>query len=124
MELKTIFALAITAVSLMACGASASDDGSNDGETQDELRKSGTGAPCGGIAGLACKDGFVCVDKPGDSCDPAKGGRDCSGTCQAKPKMCGGFAGIQCPSGQACVDDPTDSCDPKHGGADCSGICK
>jgi hypothetical protein len=36
---------------------------------------------CGGIAGIPCPDGFVCVDDPGDDCDPAAGGADCSGIC-------------------------------------------
>lgn len=36
---------------------------------------------CGGIAGLPCPDGFMCVDDPGDGCDPTLGGADCSGLC-------------------------------------------
>jgi hypothetical protein len=39
------------------------------------------GRMCGGIAGIPCPDGFVCVDDPRDDCDPAKGGADCSGIC-------------------------------------------
>ena len=39
------------------------------------------GGMCGGIAGFPCPDGFVCVDDPSDSCDPATGGADCSGIC-------------------------------------------
>lgn len=78
---------------------------------------------CGGIAGLACPSGATCVDDPNDACDPAKGGRDCSGVCVEDTKICGGFAGIQCPSGSTCVDNPTDNCDPNAGGRDCSGLC-
>lgn len=39
---------------------------------------------CGGIAGKACPIGQVCVDDPSDSCDPKKGGADCSGFCKTK----------------------------------------
>ncbi|WP_119631046.1 Kazal-type serine protease inhibitor family protein [Methylocaldum marinum] len=39
---------------------------------------------CGGIAGLQCPDGQVCVDDPNDDCDPAKGGADCPGICKAE----------------------------------------
>jgi hypothetical protein len=78
--------------------------------------------PCGGIAGLPCPDGFVCVDDPRDDCDPATGGADCIGIC-VRERMCGGIAGIPCPAGFVCIDDPRDDCDPAAGGADCPGIC-
>jgi hypothetical protein len=38
---------------------------------------------CGGIAGVACPDGLVCVDWTGDDCDPDAGGADCVGVCVA-----------------------------------------
>jgi len=38
-------------------------------------------AICGGITGIRCKPGFECIDDPSDSCDPEKGGADCSGIC-------------------------------------------
>lgn len=38
---------------------------------------------CGGFAGLACPDGYVCVDDRSDSCDPNNGGADCIGVCKA-----------------------------------------
>ena len=41
---------------------------------------------CGGIAGIQCPGGQVCVDDPADTCDPSHGGRDCSGICVANPK--------------------------------------
>lgn len=42
---------------------------------------------CGGIAAIRCPKGKECVDDPSDSCDPAKGGADCSGICvNASPK--------------------------------------
>ena len=39
---------------------------------------------CGGIAGILCPKGFVCVDDPRDDCDPRHGGADCSGICVRK----------------------------------------
>jgi len=80
---------------------------------------------CGGIAGIACPEGKVCVDDPNDECDPNAGGADCGGICvdQPAPAFCGGIAGIPCPEGESCVDDPNDDCDPSAGGADCGGIC-
>jgi hypothetical protein len=37
---------------------------------------------CGGIAGIPCPEGFVCVDVPGDGCNPNQGGADCAGRCR------------------------------------------
>jgi hypothetical protein len=84
-----------------------------------------SGGFCGGIAGIACPSGQVCVDDPNDSCDPQHGGADCGGVCvdSPTPAFCGGIAAIPCPGGQKCVDNPNDDCDPKQGGADCGGIC-
>ena len=39
------------------------------------------GGLCGGIAGIPCPDGQVCVDDGNDDCDPALGGADCGGVC-------------------------------------------
>jgi len=39
---------------------------------------------CGGIAGIPCPEGFVCVDVPGDGCDPQHGGADCAGRCRRR----------------------------------------
>ena len=36
---------------------------------------------CGGIAGLPCPRGMVCVDDPRDACCPRLGHADCSGIC-------------------------------------------
>ena len=47
-----------------------------------------TALRCGGIAGILCPKGFSCGDDPTDSCDPAKGGRDCMGVCRAGPATC------------------------------------
>lgn len=41
----------------------------------------GPGMACGGLMGLTCPDGYVCVDDPNDACDPAAGGADCIGVC-------------------------------------------
>lgn len=77
--------------------------------------------PCGGVAGLTCPDGFYCVDKKGDGCNPRKGGADCIGICRPQ---CGGIAGLTCPSGFHCVDLKGDGCNPSKGGADCIGVCR
>jgi hypothetical protein len=45
-------------------------------------------ARCGGLAGLACPAGSMCVDDPTDNCDPAVGA-DCQGVCvPERPKQC------------------------------------
>jgi hypothetical protein len=36
---------------------------------------------CAGFLGLPCPDGYLCIDDPNDSCDPAGGGADCGGLC-------------------------------------------
>jgi hypothetical protein len=41
---------------------------------------------CGGFAGIACPEGYTCVDDPTDDCDPNQGGADCGGICQKEPK--------------------------------------
>jgi hypothetical protein len=38
---------------------------------------------CGGLGGVRCPKPLVCVDDPGDSCDPSRGDSDCSGICVA-----------------------------------------
>jgi hypothetical protein len=46
---------------------------------------------CGGIAGIPCAEGFVCIDDPRDSCDPEQGGADCGGICRKEhPTACTG----------------------------------
>ena len=39
---------------------------------------------CGGFAGIPCPEGYVCVDVPGDGCDPQHGGADCAGRCKRR----------------------------------------
>ena len=36
---------------------------------------------CGGITGIQCPAGMICVDDPNDTCDPNAGGADCPGIC-------------------------------------------
>lgn len=42
-------------------------------------------AGCAGLFGVSCPDGQVCVDDPGDECEPLRGGADCLGLCVAPP---------------------------------------
>lgn len=102
---------------LVGCGDDATPGG---GEPSGKAR-------CGGIQGLSCPAGQAWVDDPTDDCDPAQGGRDCSGFCESESpstgKACGGIAGLKCPEGELCVDDPSDDCDPEKGGRDCIGVC-
>jgi hypothetical protein len=66
------------------------------------------GGMCGGLAGLPCPDGFVCVEDPSDSCDPVAGGADCSGICL--PIDDNPCAAILCIEGTTCCPQ-------------CGGIC-
>jgi hypothetical protein len=74
------------------------------------------GRLCGGLAATSCPSGYLCLDDPEDTCDPAQGGRDCSGRCtQAPSETCGDEPGyhyvltdpvqcqgvlFKCPAGQ------------------------
>jgi hypothetical protein len=82
--------------------------------------------PCGGISGLACDPGFVCVDDPTDNCVDGEDNADCRGICvpDRQPPGCGGIAGMTCPPGFECVDLPGDDCDPDASGADCPSVCE
>jgi hypothetical protein len=126
MSTTRLFGISIGLSALLAtfaCGSSVEDDSASTGGAgaQQDLRSV---EHCGGIAGLKCSGTLTCVDDPIDSCDPANGGKDCSGICVdvSKAQQCGGIAAIQCADGAQCVDNPNDHCDPSHG-ADCSGIC-
>jgi hypothetical protein len=46
------------------------------------------GVYCGGFAGIACPEGYVCKDDPLDDCNPDKGGSDCGGICLAAGADC------------------------------------
>jgi hypothetical protein len=52
-------------------------------EYEGECRKPESQA-CGGIAGIRCPQGKICVDDPADHCDPKHGGADCPGICEAR----------------------------------------
>lgn len=119
MSKLTAVAIAMFTTFALACGSA--DNASDDATSEDAL----AAKACGGFAGLHCPSSATCVEDPSDSCDPAAGGRDCSGICvdATKAKACGGFAGFTCSAGYACVDDPRDSCDPLRGGRDCGGLC-
>jgi hypothetical protein len=90
-----------------------------------------TGPFCGGWAGTRCPGSGVCVDNPGDPCDPSQGGRDCGGSCvcpsvsscgagtqwNASPVVCACVpdpcATVRCPAGTHCeAKDGTASCEP------------
>ncbi len=77
--------------------------------------------PCAGFAGLKCdSDALQCVDVPGDTCDPAEGGKDCGGMCVPEvEKVCGGLAGFKCDDDEFC-DFPEDNC----GKFDQTGVCR
>jgi len=67
---------------------------------------------CGGIAGIPCPGAGMCVDNPGDDCDPENGGADCGGLCQCNVQ------GL-CVAGQAWNDSPqVCGCEPSDGGTD------
>lgn len=96
-----------------ACAAALAGTSVLHSGTCDEPRRSF----CGGIAGIACADGFTCIDDPKDNCDPAKGGADCGGICV---RACGGIAGLECGAGEYCqyaLD--ADQC----GYGDALGVC-
>ena len=89
------------------------------------------GPLCGGLAGKRCPGSGVCVDNPGDPCDPSQGGRDCGGNCvcprasscstgthwDPSPAVCAcvpdSCAAVRCPAGTHCEEkDGTASCEP------------
>jgi hypothetical protein len=83
-------------IRLLCCGAlvlGAALFGTSCGPTAEASQQANTlvedqskGAFCGGFAGIACAEGYVCVDDPSDDCDPAQGGADCGGICQKNKK--------------------------------------
>jgi hypothetical protein len=98
---------------------------------------------CGGIAGIACPGSGQCVDDPSDSCDPKRGGADCSGLCScvdtvlcaigyhfdANANVCacvpdaiggGSCGGNTCGKGQYCCNASCGTCAPI--GAACTQI--
>lgn len=49
--------------------------------SESSMMESSKSKMCGGIAGIQCENGQICVDDPSDSCNPNNGGADCSGMC-------------------------------------------
>lgn len=64
------------------CGYDPRADCSADGWCPQICLPDETPRGCGGFAGTACADGFVCNDDPSDECDPNAGGADCPGVCE------------------------------------------
>jgi hypothetical protein len=70
------------------------------------------GAFCGGIAGIPCSEGCVCVDDPRDDCNPKRGGADCGGICRPAPSSppnqdCSGGGSESITDGSFANCDPT-----------------
>jgi hypothetical protein len=77
----------------------------------------GGGAFCGGIAGIPCASGCVCVDDPRDDCSPKRGGADCSGICRPAPgsppdQDCSGGGSESIADETAKADASYANCDP------------
>jgi hypothetical protein len=111
-----------------AAGMSVVHDGACDAEP---------GQFCGGIAGIACPEGQVCVNDPTDTCDPALGGADCGGVCVPDTDACPDAATLWqqgcplfCENGFATGDDGCLTCscaepepEPCHVGGCSSELC-
>ncbi len=91
--------LSLSAIVIVACSGATSPPGPDSGESAGPSTApdpsgapsgSGTNKMCGGFGNLPCPKGLTCKDDPTDTCDPAAGGRDCSGICVPDP---GGPAG-------------------------------
>ncbi|PCC68519.1 hypothetical protein SAMN02745121_05222 [Nannocystis exedens] len=99
---------------------------------------------CGGVADIACEQGWVCHDLA-DDCDPKLGHDNCLGGCRPldladkpAPKvepepepepaplpegLCGGPVHVECEEGWIC-HDLADDCVPSRGDSDCLGGCR
>ncbi|KAF2502281.1 hypothetical protein BU16DRAFT_576314 [Lophium mytilinum] len=59
-----------------------------------------TAIHCGGLLGLPCPEGFICIDDTSDSCDHRNGGTGCNDVCVYRETTgkipCGGFEGVAC----------------------------
>ena len=83
----------------------------------------GTGQFCGGIAGIECPQGQVCVPDPDSGCVPELGGADCGGTCQPLFPQCDTLTcQLFCEFGYASGDDgcPLCSCAPPPEPQECA----
>lgn len=77
---SSLFALGTAVV---ACAPSSPDEPIEESAGEVEA---GAGQFCGGIAGIQCPTGKVCVDDRTDDCDPNRGGADCGGVCRGGGK--------------------------------------
>ena len=75
--------LALVVGGFCSCGVDATTSESSTGQqtTSDEVRHVSASMICGGVMGISCLAGQVCIDDPNDSCDPAVRGTDCMGIC-------------------------------------------
>lgn len=84
-RIPAVLALVFAAGILCGCQQSAAEAAQPGVERPAPSRTAGTGQPCGGIAGVACR-------KPGDFCRYAPeaqcGAADQMGTCAPKPEVC------------------------------------
>lgn len=76
--------LAASSLFLLGTTVIACAPGAPDEPTEEEAGEveAGAGQFCGGIAGIQCPSGKVCVDDRTDDCDPNNGGADCGGVCR------------------------------------------
>jgi hypothetical protein len=87
------------------------------------------GQPCGGFVGRPCPPGYACVDDPADSCDPVRGGADCSGVCvreQDPGQDVNPCAAILCIEGTTCCPQCGGVCIPHGAPCDettCGSVC-
>jgi len=80
--------------------------------TEGECEPPPPGGFCGGIAGIECPEGQVCVDDGNDDCDPALGGADCGGVCVLEePDTCAPvLCELYCEFGFATDEDGCEVC--------------
>lgn len=90
MRTLSLLSLAVLLASPLACEKSTTQPPSeqpatNPAESAIDPSVDPAGEPdtfsCGGLMGNPCPNGLECADDPADDCDPANGGRDCTGTC-------------------------------------------
>lgn len=83
-RLRVLGAVVLGVAGQWACGTEVEAAQSSSLEASSgpaSLQCEGEGRFCGGIAHFQCAEGLECVDDPGDTCEPDKGGADCSGIC-------------------------------------------
>ncbi len=80
--------------------------------TEGECEPPPAGGFCGGIAGIQCPQGQICVDDGNDDCDPNLGGADCGGVCIVdEPDACAPvLCELFCENGFAVDEDGCEVC--------------